>query len=315
MQIELRDIDSITPYEKNPRLNGDAVDAVAASIREFGFRAAIVVDAGGVIICGHTRWKAARKLQLAKVPVHVAPDLTPEQVKAYRIADNKTAELAEWDFDQLRIEIADLQGTDFDLGLLAFDDEELTRLLAGDGNVVTDGQTDPDAVPDPPRRGGQPSWRNLPARRASPDVRRFIQPPRCRSPAWRSADPSGQHRPSLQRQGRAAQQQCSCRDPPSCRVRHGCVEGVDIVAHLLDLGRALCLTGGLKRNDILECGLGALDLRGDRGLFAHETVQEPVGTGHHAGGQVQPFSCLRGLAVKNLLSNRKRFRCNALLCV
>jgi len=95
MQIELRDTDSITPYEKNPRLNDDAVDAVAASIREFGFRQPVVVDAEGVIICGHTRWKAAKKLQLAKVPVHVATDLSPEQVKAYRIADNKTAELAE----------------------------------------------------------------------------------------------------------------------------------------------------------------------------------------------------------------------------
>jgi DNA modification methylase len=150
MQIELRDIDSITPYEKNPRLNDDAVEAVAASIKEFGFRVPIVIGPDGVIICGHTRWKAAKKLQLAKVPVHVATDLTPEQVKAYRIADNKTAELAEWDFDQLRIEIADLQNADFDLGLLAFDEDELTRLLGGDNDAVTDGQTDPDAVPEPP---------------------------------------------------------------------------------------------------------------------------------------------------------------------
>ncbi len=150
MQIELRDIDSITPYEKNPRLNDDAVDAVAESIREFGFRQPVVVDAEGVIICGHTRWKAAKKLQLAKVPVHVATDLSPEQVKAYRIADNKTAELAEWDFDQLRIEIADLQSAEFDLDVLAFDEDELDRLLGGDDDVVTDGQTDPDSVPDPP---------------------------------------------------------------------------------------------------------------------------------------------------------------------
>jgi DNA modification methylase len=150
MQIELRDIDSIKPYEKNPRLNDDAVDAVAASIREFGFRQPVVVDAEGVIICGHTRWKAAKKLQLAKVPVHVAMDLSPEQVKAYRIADNKTAELAEWDFDQLRIEVADLQGANFNIGVLAFDEEELSRLLRGDDGTVTDGQTDPDAVPEPP---------------------------------------------------------------------------------------------------------------------------------------------------------------------
>ena len=89
MDIELRDIDSINPYEKNPCLNDDAVDAVAESIREFGFRQPVVVGGAGVIICGHTRWKAAEKLQLAKVPVYVATDLTPEQVKAYRIADTR----------------------------------------------------------------------------------------------------------------------------------------------------------------------------------------------------------------------------------
>jgi ParB-like chromosome segregation protein Spo0J len=122
--------------------------ARAASIREFGFRVPVVVDPGGVIICGHTRWKAAKKLQLAKVPVHVATDLTPEQIKACRIADNKTAELAEWDFDQLRIEIADLQGADFNLDVLVFDDDELTRLLGGDNDMVTDGQADPDSVPE-----------------------------------------------------------------------------------------------------------------------------------------------------------------------
>ena len=92
MKIELRNVAEIRPYENNPRLNDDAVDAVAASIREFGFRQPIVVDADGVIICGHTRWKAAQKLGLEKVPVHVAKDLTPEQIKAYRIADNQTAD-------------------------------------------------------------------------------------------------------------------------------------------------------------------------------------------------------------------------------
>ncbi len=76
-------------------VNDDAVDAVAKSIREFGFRQPIVVDTEGVIICGHTRYKAAMQLGLEKVPVHVAKDLTPEQIKAYRIADNKTGELAD----------------------------------------------------------------------------------------------------------------------------------------------------------------------------------------------------------------------------
>ena len=147
MQVELRDIDSIRPYDKNPRINDHAVDAVAASLKEFGFRQPIVVDADGVIICGHTRYKAARKLGLAKVPVHVAKDLSPQQVKAYRLADNKTAELAEWNMDLLPIEIKDLQAADFDLSLLGFDTDELAKILDPDG---TQGLTDPDDVPAPP---------------------------------------------------------------------------------------------------------------------------------------------------------------------
>ena len=91
MKIELRKIADIKPYPNNPRSNDDAVDAVAASIREFGFRQPVVVDTDGVIICGHTRFKAAQKMRLEKVPVHVAVDLSPDQIKAYRIADNKTA--------------------------------------------------------------------------------------------------------------------------------------------------------------------------------------------------------------------------------
>ena len=129
MKISLRPLSSITPYEKNPRLNDDAVDAVAASLREFGFRQPIVVDADDVIICGHTRWKAAQKLGLEKVPVHVAKDLTPEQIKAYRIADNQTASLAEWNYDLLPLELADLQAANYDLGLLGFDAEELAKIL------------------------------------------------------------------------------------------------------------------------------------------------------------------------------------------
>jgi len=145
--VELRSIDDIQPYEGNPRINDDAVDAVAASLREFGFRQPIVVDTDGVIIVGHTRWKAAKKLGLAKVPVHVAKDLSPEQIKAYRIADNQTATLAEWDYDLLPIELKDLQQADYDLGLLGFDDDELAELLDGE---VTEGLTDPDDVPEPP---------------------------------------------------------------------------------------------------------------------------------------------------------------------
>ncbi len=147
MEVKLVSIDSVKPYEANPRINDAAVDAVATSLREFGFRQPIVVDQNMVIICGHTRWKAARKLGLAKVPVHIATDLSPEQVKAYRLADNKTSELAEWNMDLLPIELKDLQAADFDLSLLGFDEEELAKLLAPEG---TEGLTDPDAVPEPP---------------------------------------------------------------------------------------------------------------------------------------------------------------------
>ncbi len=145
--VELRPIEAIKPYPGNPRVNDDAVDAVAASLKEFGFRQPIVVDADGVIIVGHTRWKAAKKLGLAKVPVHVATDLPPEKVKAYRIADNQTATLAEWDFELLPIELKDLQQAEYDLSLLGFDEDELAHLLDGD---VAEGLTDPDSVPEPP---------------------------------------------------------------------------------------------------------------------------------------------------------------------
>jgi DNA modification methylase len=147
MKIELRKLVDIKPYPGNPRVNDDAVDAVAGSIREFGFRQPIVVDADGVIICGHTRWKAAQKLGLENVPVHVAKDLSPEQIKAYRIADNQTASLAEWDYDLLPIEIADLQSCNFDLNLLGFDADDLAKLLDGD---LKEGLCDPDDVPAPP---------------------------------------------------------------------------------------------------------------------------------------------------------------------
>jgi DNA modification methylase len=147
VNIELRHLSAIKPYEKNPRINDAAVDAVAASLKEFGFRQPIVVDADGVIVVGHTRWKAAQRLGLAKVPVHVARDLTAEQRKAYRIADNKTADIATWDLEQLAVELTDLQNMDVDLELLGFSADELAKLLGGE---VAEGLTDPDSVPEPP---------------------------------------------------------------------------------------------------------------------------------------------------------------------
>ncbi|RIK57258.1 MAG: chromosome partitioning protein ParB [Nitrospira sp.] len=147
MKIEQRKLIDIKPYENNPRLNDTAVDVVAESIKQFGFRQPIVVDGDNVIVVGHTRWKAAQKLGIDKVPVHVARDLTPEQAKAYRIADNKSAELASWNLDLLKIELADLTALDVDLSALGFGVDELAELL---DVGIKDGLTDPDDVPAPP---------------------------------------------------------------------------------------------------------------------------------------------------------------------
>ncbi len=147
MDVKLVNIDDVRPYEANPRINDQAVDAVAASLREFGFRQPIVVDEQNVIIVGHTRWKAAKKLGLGQVPVHVARDLSPERVKAYRIADNQTATLAEWNYELLPIELQDLRAMDFDLDLLGFDADALAKML---DPAAQGGQCDPDEVPAPP---------------------------------------------------------------------------------------------------------------------------------------------------------------------
>lgn len=147
MKIVKRKITDIRPYEKNPRINDAAVDAVAKSLREYGWRQPIVVDSDGIIIVGHTRWKAAQKLGIEHVPVHVATDLSEAQIKAYRIADNQTATIAQWDYELLPLELADLQAMNFDLDLLGFAQDELANLLNPDGK---DGLTDPDDVPAPP---------------------------------------------------------------------------------------------------------------------------------------------------------------------
>jgi DNA modification methylase len=147
MKVDLWPIANVRLYDKNPRNNDDAVPAVAASLREFGWRQPIVVDRDGVIICGHTRYKAAVHLGLKQVPVHVAEELTPAQIKAYRLADNKTAELAEWNMELLPLEMADLKGQNYDLELLGFDADELADLL---DPGVQPGNCDPDEVPAPP---------------------------------------------------------------------------------------------------------------------------------------------------------------------
>jgi site-specific DNA-methyltransferase (adenine-specific) len=147
MHVEMRPISTIRPYDNNPRLNDDAVEAVAASIKAFGFRQPIVVDEEGVIIVGHTRYKAALKLGLETVSVHVALGLTPAQAKGYRLADNQTASMSTWDNDKLPLELMGLQEMGFDLDLTGFSSDELMRLLQSES---AEGLTDPDAVPEPP---------------------------------------------------------------------------------------------------------------------------------------------------------------------
>lgn len=112
MQIIEKRIEELIAYENNPRNNESAVDAVAASIREFGFKVPIIIDAGGVIVAGHTRKAAAEKLGLEVVPCIVADDLSEEQVRAFRLADNKVAEIATWDFARLEEELAELAEID-----------------------------------------------------------------------------------------------------------------------------------------------------------------------------------------------------------
>lgn len=121
-KIVEKNINDIIPYENNPRHNDSAIDAVANSIKEFHFQNPIIIDKDNVIIAGHTRLKAAQKLGLEKVPCIVADDLTEEQVKAFRLADNKTAELAEWDFEKLERELLELK--DFDMEKFGFEELE-----------------------------------------------------------------------------------------------------------------------------------------------------------------------------------------------
>lgn len=147
MNIEMRPLESIRPYPNNPRRNDGAVEAVARSLREFGFRQPVVVDTDGVIVVGHTRWRAAQQLGLTHLPVHIASDLTPVQARAYRLADNQTAAIAEWDLSLLPGELLELKELDVDLSLLGWSPDDLQEIMAPQPN---DGLVDEDAVPAPP---------------------------------------------------------------------------------------------------------------------------------------------------------------------
>lgn len=114
IKIQMKKLSELKPYEKNPRKNEAAVEYVANSIREFGFKVPLVVDCAGVIVAGHTRYKAAEKLGLEEVPCIIADDLTDEQIKAFRLADNKTAEFSEWNDGLLGVELDGITGLDME---------------------------------------------------------------------------------------------------------------------------------------------------------------------------------------------------------
>ena len=130
-------IDEIRMYKNNPRNNENAVEAVAESIRQFGFRVPLVIDSNNVIVCGHTRLKAAELLHMDTVPCVIADDLTQEQTQAFRLADNKTNELAEWDFDLLEKELQELTAFDVDMSAFGFD-ESIFDDVFGSGESVAE---------------------------------------------------------------------------------------------------------------------------------------------------------------------------------
>lgn len=138
LKIIYKNCSDLVPYENNARINDDAVEYVANSIREFGFKNPIIIDSANVIVAGHTRLKAAEKLGMTEVPCIIADDLTKEQIDAFRIADNSTAQIAQWDYDKL---IKEMEHIDYDLSQFGLKEqmEEMERqLLEIDNSVEED---------------------------------------------------------------------------------------------------------------------------------------------------------------------------------
>ena len=146
LTVEQWPIDRLIEYARNPRKNDAQVDRMCGAIKEFGFRIPIVAKSDGMVVDGHLRLKAARKLGLTTVPVALADELTDAQIKAFRLLANRSANWASWDEDMLRIELGDLHAEGFDLNLTGFDPGEVAAFLI----EHTGGLTDPDAVPEPP---------------------------------------------------------------------------------------------------------------------------------------------------------------------
>ena len=140
LQVEYIPIDEIIPYEKNPRKNDKAIDVVAKSIKEFGFNVPILLDKENIIIAGHTRLKAAQKLSLQEIPVIWVESLTPEQVKAFRIMDNKSTEYSGWMWKQLTEELKDLQIRKYDLSMTGFTESEINSLFGVSDEYLKEGE-------------------------------------------------------------------------------------------------------------------------------------------------------------------------------
>ena len=145
--LEYWAVEKFIDYASNPRKNDHAVDAVAAAIREFGFRVPVVAKSDGTVVDGHLRLKAAKKLELESITVLLADDLTDTQIKAFRISVNQVASIADWDLDLLKLEIEGLEELEFDIDLLGFDKDFLNELIEEEPG---DGLTDEDACPEPP---------------------------------------------------------------------------------------------------------------------------------------------------------------------
>lgn len=138
LNIVYKKVEELIPYVNNPRNNKDAVDKVASSIKNFGFKVPIVIDAQNEIITGHTRLLASKKLGIEEVPVIIADDLSEAQVKAFRIADNKVSEYAEWDMDLLKVELEELDELDFDLEDTGFEMSVIDDLIFSDMDDLDD---------------------------------------------------------------------------------------------------------------------------------------------------------------------------------
>lgn len=139
IKIIYKPTDKIVPYENNPRLNDEAVEPVANSIKQFGFKVPIIIDSSNIIVAGHTRLKAAKQLGMDKVPCIVADDLTEEQIRAFRLVDNKVSELADWDYEKLEEELANINS--IDMNIFDFDMSEINDIVEHlDEDIVCDSE-------------------------------------------------------------------------------------------------------------------------------------------------------------------------------